>query len=109
MRAAASSIRRIVFARSSGRVFAPRRNSSAYPRIDVSGVRSSCDASATKRRRRVSDAVRSANALFDLAEHRVEREPEPADLGLLVGGLDPTREVAARDRAGGLAHALEWP
>jgi hypothetical protein len=39
-----------------------RRKSSAYPRIEVSGVRNSCDASATNRRRRVSDAVRSAKA-----------------------------------------------
>ena len=73
----------------------------------MSGVRSSCDASATNRRSRASDAVRSAKACFDLAEHRVEREAEPADLGALVGGFDPARQVAGRDRAGGLAHLLE--
>ena len=50
------------FARSSGRVSAPRRNSSAYPRIDVSGVRSSCDASATNRRRRSSERRRCSKA-----------------------------------------------
>jgi hypothetical protein len=62
IRSASASIRDIEFARSSGRSPAPRRNSSAYPRIDVSGVRSSCDASATKRRSRASDARRSSNA-----------------------------------------------
>ena len=62
MRADSSSIRRIDLARSSWRRFAPRRNSSAYPRIDVRGVRSSCEASARKRRRRSSDALRSAKA-----------------------------------------------
>jgi hypothetical protein len=39
---------------------APWRYSSAYPRIDVSGVRSSWDASAAKRRVRASDAVRAS-------------------------------------------------
>ena len=57
-----SSIRRIATARSSGRWSAPRRNNSAYPRIDVSGVRSSCDASDTNRRNRSSERCRSANA-----------------------------------------------
>ena len=57
-----SSIRRIDFSRSSRRSRAPRRNSSAYPRIDVRGVRSSCEASARNRRSRSSDALRSANA-----------------------------------------------
>ena len=46
---------------------------------------------------------------FDLAEHRVEREAEPADLGSFVGGLDAPGEVAGGDRAGGVAHLLERP
>ena len=62
MRAASSSIRRMACSSCSGSLAAPRRNSSAYPRIEVSGVRSSCDASAAKRRSCRSDAVRSANA-----------------------------------------------
>ncbi len=41
---------------------APIRSSSAYPRIDASGVRSSCEASARKRRSRSSLACRSAKA-----------------------------------------------
>ena len=62
MRSASASMRAIDRARSSGRVSAPRRNSSAYPRIDVIGVRSSCEASPTNRRRRSSEARRSSNA-----------------------------------------------
>ena len=33
--------------------------------------------------------------------------PEAADLGARVGRLDAVREVAAGDRAGGVAHAVE--
>ena len=45
--------------------------------------------------------------LLDLAEHGVERETEPPDLGGVVGGLDATRKVTGRDRARGLTHLLE--
>ncbi len=38
------------------------RYSSPYPRIVASGVRSSCEASATNRRIRASEAVRTPNA-----------------------------------------------
>ena len=106
MRSASSSMRRIVLARSSGRSAAPRRNSSAYPRIDVSGVRSSCDASATKRRSRASDCGAFGERGLDLMQHLVERDAEPADLGRVVDDLDAVREVAGRDRAGGLLHLL---
>ena len=46
----------------SGRCSAPRSNSSAYAPTAATGVRSSCDASATKRRRRSSDACCLAKA-----------------------------------------------
>ncbi len=49
-------------ARSAGRCCAPRSNSSAYAPTALTGVRSSCDASATKRRRRSSDACCLAKA-----------------------------------------------
>ena len=62
IRSASDSIRAMIIARSSGRSDAPRRYSSAYPRTEVSGVRSSCPASATKRRSRLSDARRSSKA-----------------------------------------------
>ena len=35
---------------------------------------------------------------LDLREHRVQREPEPADLGASLGALDAVREVAGGDR-----------
>ena len=40
-------------------------------------------------------------------EHRVQREPQPPHLGARVGGLDALGEVAAGDRAGRMAHAVE--
>ena len=92
-------IPRIERARSSGRSSAPRAKSSAYARTAASGVRSSCDASATKRRSRARGLARVGTRL-DLAEHRVQREPEPADLGRVVGALDAVREVAGGDRGG---------
>ena len=73
IRSASASIRAIASARSSGRSAAPRRNSSANPRTDVSGVRSSCEASATNRRSRCSDWRRSLEGLLDLGQHRVQR------------------------------------
>ena len=48
--------------RSAGRSRAPRSNSSAYALTAAIGVRSSCEASEMKRRRRASEAERSANA-----------------------------------------------
>jgi hypothetical protein len=44
---------------------------------------------------------------LEAVEHRVERDPEAPDLGAGVGGLDAVRQVAAGDRAGGVAHAVE--
>ena len=81
--------------------------SSAKPWIDVSGVRSSCEASARNWRSRCSVASRSANDVSRSPEHRVEGEAELADLRALVGRLDPLREVAGRDRAGRGRHVLE--
>lgn len=49
--------------RASSLASASFRSSSAYPRMEVSGVRSSCEASARKLRSRSSDRARSANAV----------------------------------------------
>ena len=62
MRADSSSIRDIAFSVSAGFRAAPMRNSSAYPRIEASGVRSSWDTSARKRRSRPSVASRWVKA-----------------------------------------------
>ena len=53
---------RMTRARSAGRSFAPRSNSSAYAETALTGVRSSCDASATNCRSCSSDAARRENA-----------------------------------------------
>jgi hypothetical protein len=47
--------------------------------------------------------------LLDLAQHRVERQPEPAGLGPVVAGVDPPREVAGGDLVGGRRHGHERP
>jgi hypothetical protein len=59
-------------------------------------VRSSWDASATKRRSLASDA--GSKGALDLSEHRVQRQSEPADLGVRLGALDATGKVAGPDR-----------
>ena len=69
--------------RSSGRSAAPRSYSSAYARTAESGVRSSCEASATKRRSFRSDASCARNDASIRAEHDVQREAEAAHLGSL--------------------------
>ncbi len=62
MRDASPSMRSAARRRSSSVSNAPLRKSSAYPRIEVNGVRNSWEASATKRRRRASEDVRSRKA-----------------------------------------------
>ena len=44
---------------------------------------------------------------LEAVEHRVEREPDAADLGARVGAGDAMREVAAGDPARGVADAVE--
>ena len=44
---------------------------------------------------------------FDVREHRVESDPEPADLGPLLGRFDPAGEIAGRDRSSGIADPRE--
>ena len=61
MRSASRLIPDMERARSSGRSAAPRVNSSAYARTAASGVRSSCDASATNLRSLRSEASRALN------------------------------------------------
>ena len=45
--------------------------------------------------------------VLEPVEHAVERDAEAADLGARVGRLDAVREVAAGDRGGGVAHAVQ--
>ncbi len=100
MRDASASIRAIDFSRSSGRVPAPRRNSSAYPLIDVKGVRNSCDASATNRRRRSSDARRSSNAASMWVSIALSASPRrPTSVRSSAGETRWLRSPAAIDPA----------
>ena len=71
-----------------------RASTSMFVRSDVSGVRSSCDASATSWRCARCDAL-------ERLEHRVEEPREPGELVVALG-LDAPREVArAGDVLGG--------
>ena len=45
--------------------------------------------------------------LLEPVEHAVQRDPDAADLGPLVGHRDAVGEVAARDPAGGVGDAVE--
>ena len=107
MRAAASSMRR----HGLGEVVGPLARAAAE-QLGVAANRSERRAQLV---RRVGDEAAQARfrrgafreRAFDLAEHRVEREPEPPDFAAFVGGLDAPGEVAGRDRARGLAHVLE--
>ena len=93
---------------------APCRYSSAKPRIEVSGVRSSWLASATKRRIRSAEPralllgllLRAERAL-DPGEHAVERGRQPADLGALVALGHALGEVAGGDRLRRPLHLAE--
>ena len=60
-----------------------------------------------KRRRRSSLASRSANACSSRSSIALSAMPEAADLGARVGRLDAVGEVAAGDRARGVAHAVQ--
>jgi hypothetical protein len=44
---------------------------------------------------------------LEAVEHRVEREPDAADLGARVGGRDAVREVAAGDPARGVPDPVQ--
>ena len=73
-------VRRVARARRAGRARRSRGST-------TSGVRSSCEASARKRRSRSSLRLALGERGLDLAEHAVEREAQAADLGLSVAGL----------------------
>ena len=75
MRLASLSIRPIAVATSSGVDSAPCRYSSENPRMVTSGVRSSCEASAAKRRIRASDAIRAAKAVSMCASMALSELP----------------------------------
>ena len=65
--------------------------------------------------RRIGDeapeALLGPPALFerrlDVGQHRVQRDPEPADLGPFVGWFHAAREIAGGDRARGISHPFE--
>ena len=95
--------------RSSGRSAAPRSNSSAYARTAASGVRSSCEASATNRRSLRSDASCARNAASIWREHRVERRARGGRPRFAPRRARPAGEVAGRDRRCGPADLLERP
>jgi hypothetical protein len=86
--------------RSSGCIAAPRSNSSPYARTAASGVRSSCDASATNRRSRCSDLSRARNADSVCASIALSDRPSRPDLRLRIGAFHPVRHVARGDRRG---------
>ena len=46
---------------------------------------------------------------LDVAEHRVERQPEAAHLGSLRGHVDAPREVACGDGGCGRSHRVQRP
>ena len=62
MRTASCSVRRIASSSSPSSARPPMRYSSAYPRMVVTGVRNSCEASATNWRSRSWDSSRASNA-----------------------------------------------
>ena len=69
----------------------------------MSGVRSSCDASATNRRSRSSDAVRSAKACSIWPSIALSATPSRPTSVVSSAGSTRLRQVAGRDRARGLA------
>ena len=62
-----------------------------------------------KRRRRASEAERSANASSICPSIALSAPPEAADLGRAAVGLDAAREVARADRGRGLLDAPQRP
>ena len=53
------------------------------------------------------EAAEPPVGFLDPSEHRVEGEAQPSDLGSALGPLDAPREVAGRDRIGGLPDRSE--
>ena len=99
IRVASASIRAIARVSATGSCAGPSRNSSAYPRIDASGVRSSCEASARNCWRRSSLCSRSANASSIRTSILFSDRPEPPDLGPRRGRAHPAGQVAVGDLA----------
>ena len=82
----------------------PSSSSSSSSRLastEVSGVRSSCEASATNSRWRASVASVSARASSSACEHRLQRARQLGDLVVGLGVRDPhaTGRACARSRA----------
>ena len=84
-----------------------RRYSSAYPRMAVTGVRSSCDASATNCSSRDCAVEPFVERGFELPEHVVERVGEATELGAVVGVIDPLERSPDGDGARGVDHPVD--
>ena len=109
IRAASSSIRAIAFAMSCG-----LRRGAHAEQLGVAADRGQRRAQLVRgvgeeAAQAVLARLALAEGVLDLAEHRVEREAEAADLGARVRRADAAREVAGGDRAGGRADAVERP
>ncbi len=77
--------------------------------MDVSGVRSSWEASARKRRSLFSDSGSGVEGFFDFFDHGVEGQSELTDLGARRDVGDPLGQIAVGDGAGGHRHLFEGP
>ena len=77
--------------------------------MEVSGVRNSCDASPTKRRKPTFGRGARRERSLDLLHHLVQRDAEPADFGVLVDDVDAPGEITRGDCAGRLLHVLQRP
>ena len=75
----------------------------------TSGVRSSCEASAAKRRIRASDAILAAKAVSMCASMALSELPKPAHLGARVLHLHTPGQVSRGDRGGRLLHPGQRP
>ena len=106
MRADSSSIRRMMVALSTRGLSAPRRNSSAKPWIDVSGVRSSCDASARNCRSRPSVASRSEKACW-ISSSMVLKATASSPTSVFSCLPRPAARITGRDFLGRVGHPLE--
>ena len=100
MRADSSSMRRMMTGRSTRARSSPSRKSSAKPWIEVSGVRSSWEASARNWRRRCSVASRSAKAASISPSMVLRARPSwPTSVRPSLGLTRPERLPAVMERA----------
>jgi len=86
---------------------APRRSTSMYPPSAVTGVRSSCEASAMNRRTRLSDSTWAANA-SSIRSAMWSKAPASCPTSSPRGNqAAPGPQVAAGELTGGVGQAAE--